>query len=522
MLVTITYAGILIFTGIVQDTIPPMDDDARTRRKDACMKKETQNKKPQEGRRTQARNKVAKKNTSSLPVKWIVCAVFVVVVLAYGFGVYHYKDHFYRDTYVNGISLGGMTLDEAERAFTDDLESHKIALEEKERTEIIDPADIDTVISVGTQIADLFHAQSPWSWVAHFFGQDEQTITLDVSFDEEKLADVVDGLECFNPDNVVAPEDAYIKAGETQFEIVPEVLGNTVKKKSLLEAIENGLATGVTVINLEESDLYKLPKYYEKDEAVQNALAAANKYASSNITYDFSYTTETVDYNLIKDWVDISKDFEVTLDDSKVGDYVEELGSKYNTMGASRDFTTSYGEKINAYGGNYGWKIYFDKEKEKLLKNLENGKTVTREPEYSYTAVCRNSARDDIGDSYVEISISNQEVWLYVDGECILNTSCVTGTSGVYDTDTGVYALTYKESPSVLTGSNANGSGYSSEVTYWMPFNGNQGMHDATWRSSFGGSIYRGSGSHGCVNLPYSAAATIYKHVEKGFPIVIY
>lgn len=83
MLVKITYAGILIFTGIVQDTIPPMDDDARTRRKDACMKKETQNKKPQEGRRTQARNKVAKKNTSSLPVKWIVCAVFVVVVLAY-------------------------------------------------------------------------------------------------------------------------------------------------------------------------------------------------------------------------------------------------------------------------------------------------------------------------------------------------------------------------------------------------------------------------------------------------------
>ena len=69
----------------------------------------------------------------------------------------------------------------------------------------------------------------------------------------------MDGLACFNPDYVVAPEDAYIKAGETQFEIVPEVLGNTVKKKSLLEEIENGLATGDTVINLEESDLYFPP-----------------------------------------------------------------------------------------------------------------------------------------------------------------------------------------------------------------------------------------------------------------------
>lgn len=485
------------------------------------MKKENQTNKPQEGRRVKTR-KAAKKNKASFPVKWIVGAVFIVIVLVYGIGVYHYKDHFYRDVYVNGVSLGGMTLDEAERTFTDDLESHKIALEEKERTEIIDPADIDTVISVGTQISDLFDAQSPWNWFTHFFGKNEQTVTLDVTFDEEKLADVVDNLECFATANVVAPQDAYIKAGETQFEIVPEVLGNTVKKNQLLEEIKTALATGVTVINLEESNLYKLPSYYEKDEAVKNALTAANKYAASKITYDFSYTTETVDYSLIKDWITISDDFEVSLDASKVGDYVEELGSKYNTMGASRNFTTSSGRKINAYGGNYGWKIYFDKEKQKLINNIENGKTVTREPEYSYTAQCRNSAKDDIGDSYVEISIASQEVWLYIDGKCILDTSCVTGTAGLYDTYTGVYALTYKKSPDTLTGTNANGSGYSSEVTFWMPFNGNQGMHDATWRSSFGGSIYKSSGSHGCVNLPYSAAATIYKNIEAGFPIVIY
>ena len=370
------------------------------------MKKEKQTKQPQGGRRTQA--KTAAKKKSSLPVKWIIGAVFVIIVLAYGIGVYHYKDHFYRDMYVNGVSLGGMTLDEAERTFTEDLESHKIALEEKDRTEIIDPQDIDTVISVGSQISDLFRAQSPWSWVNHFFGEEDHTVTLDVTFDEDKLAEVVDNLECFDVANVVAPQDAYIQAGETQFEVVPEVLGNTVKKKQLLDAIKTGLATGVTVINLEKENLYKLPNYYENDEAVQNALAAANKYGSSNITYDFSYTTETVDYNTIKDWVNISDDFEVTLDDNKVGDYVEKLGSKYNTMGASRKFTTSSGETINAYGGDYGWKIYFDGEKAKLIKNITNGKTVTREPVYSYTARCRNSAKDDIGDSYVEISISNQ------------------------------------------------------------------------------------------------------------------
>ena len=209
------------------------------------MKNEKQTKQPQGGRRSQARKTAKAKKKSSLPVKWIIGAVFVVIVLAYGIGVYHYKDHFHRDTYVNGISLGGMTLDEAERTFTDDLESHKIALEEKERTEIIDPQDIDTVISVGTQIEDLYKSQSPWNWFTHFFGKDESTVTLDVSFDEDKLEEVVDSLECFDKANVVAPEDAYIKAGETQFEIVPEVLGNTIKKNQLLEAIKPVLPPGL-------------------------------------------------------------------------------------------------------------------------------------------------------------------------------------------------------------------------------------------------------------------------------------
>lgn len=485
------------------------------------MKKNTTTKQTTEGTETRSR-RTSQKKKSGPKAKWILGIVVIAIVLVYGFGVYHYKNHFHQNIYVNGTHLGGLTVSEAEKIFTEDFASHKIALKEKDRTEIIDPQDVGAEISVGSQISDLFDSLSPWGWFTHFLGKDNHTITLDVSYDKDKLESVVDNLECFDPANVVAPKDAYIKAGETQFEIVPEVLGNTVKKKQLLELIKTDLSTGVTSIDFEKENLYKLPTYYEKDEAVQNALTEANNYAKSKITYDFKYTTETVDYNVLKDWVQISNDFKVSLSEDKVGDYVEELGKKYNTMGASREFTTSYGKKINAYGGDYGWKIYFDKEKEKLLKNLKNGKTVTREPVYSYTAMCRNSAKDDIGDSYVEISIANQEIWLYIDGKCIVNSSCVTGTPPNASTDTGVYSLTYKKSPDVLTGPNAGGGSYSSEVTYWMPFNGNQGMHDATWRSSFGGSIYKTNGSHGCVNLPLSVAGTIYKNIEAGFPIVIY
>ncbi len=485
------------------------------------MRNKEQTTKPQEEKKAAGR-RTARKKTSSSHTKWIAVAAVAAVVLLYGAGVYHYKSHFLRNTYINNTKVGGMTVDEAEKTFTQDFASHKIAIKEKERTEIIDPQDVDAVIAVGSQVQDLYDSMNPWTWFMNFFGKKDHTVALDVTYDQEKLKTVVDNLECFAKANVVAPKDAYIKAGETKFEIVPEVLGNTVKKKQLLQLIGTDLATGVTSIHLEKEDLYKLPSYYEKDQVVQDALAAANTYTHGTITYDFKYTTETVDYNTSKDWVNISRDFKVTLSDEKIGDYVEELGNKYNTMGAARDFTTSAGNKINAYGGDYGWKIYFDKEKEKLEKNLKSGKNVNREPVYSYKAKCRDSAKDDIGDSYVEISIARQEVWLYIDGECIMNSSCVTGTPPNASTYTGVYALTYKKSPDVLTGPNAGGGSYSSKVTFWMPFNGNQGMHDASWRSSFGGSIYKTNGSHGCVNLPYSAAATLYKHIDAGFPIVIY
>ena len=91
-----------------------------------------------------------------------------------------------------------------------------------------------------------------------------------------------------------------------------------------------------------------------------------------------------------------------------------------------------------------------------------------------------------------------------------------------YGTPPGVYILKSKSMYVTLEGENADGSKYASPVTYWLPFNGGIGMHDANWRGSFGGSIYMGNGSHGCVNMPPSKAGTVYDNVEVGYPIVVH
>ena len=91
-------------------------------------------------------------------------------------------------------------------------------------------------------------------------------------------------------------------------------------------------------------------------------------------------------------------------------------------------------------------------------------------------------------------------------------------------TPAGIFTLVSKTSPKTLRGpKQADGSyEWESDVTFWMPFNGGIGLHDATWRSSFGGNIYKNSGSHGCVNLPYNVAKTIYNNIEVGTPIIVY
>ena len=55
-----------------------------------------------------------------------------------------------------------------------------------------------------------------------------------------------------------------------------------------------------------------------------------------------------------------------------------------------------------------------------------------------------------------------------------------------------------------------------------MPFNGNIGLHDATWRKDFGGDIFLKDGSHGCVNLPPEKAKEIFTTIEKGIPVIVY
>ena len=257
------------------------------------------------------------------------------------------------------------------------------------------------------------------------------------------------------------------------------------------------------------------------------AMAIGQKLATVNgmsVTYQLpNNQTEVLDGLTIATWVNGSQGLTGSVDAAKVAAYVQGLRNKYDTPAGTQTWQSADGT-TKSIKTDYGWHIDQAKETEALIANIQSLQSVTREPVYASRAV--QTEMPQWGKTFVEIDLSSQHVYFYQDGNCVWDSKCVTGTATDPDraTPTGVFALKYKQRDRVLRGRINPQTGkpsYESPVAYWMPFNGNIGLHDANWRSSFGGNIYLKSGSHGCINLPPKNAKTLYDLITPGTVIVV-
>ena len=122
--------------------------------------------------------------------------------------------------------------------------------------------------------------------------------------------------------------------------------------------------------------------------------------------------------------------------------------------------------------------------------------------------------------TYVDVNIAEQTVTYFVNGEAKLSTPCVTGNINLGNgTPTGTFAINTLTPGKFLTGPTWN-----VWVDRWMRFTPNAaiGLHDANWRSNFGGDIYLTNGSHGCVNLPHDVAVQLFDMVTIGTTVVVH
>lgn len=455
------------------------------------------------------------KNISKQKIAIIIAAIVAIIYI--GLSVF-FTSHFYFGTKINGESCSGKTVQEVEDIFGKVSNDYKLTMTDKRNNEFsISAKDIDFTFHDNGQIQKIKDSQSSFGWIVGIFKDKNYNIDI-VKYNEAKLKDKYNSFKLFDKNYVIEPKSAYPEYSRktNSYEIRPEVYGNKVKKEELYKEIKKSISTGNQAINV--ADFYEQPKNKEDNSDLAKAVEKLNKKVKMKVTYDFEDRKEVFSGYEIAQLLkcDSEGKYDISIDRDRMIELLRGLSKQYSTYGDPRKFKASSGKEITIYGGSYGWLIDKEKEADELTKVLEAGKSVTREPVYSQKALYRT--KDDIGKTYVEISLGGQYLWYYRDGKLVTSFPVVTGNvSKGHGTPGGIYPLNYKTRNTYLTGRN-----YRSHVNYWMPFNGNIGLHDATWRGSFGGGIYRSSGSHGCVNCPYGGAATVYQTIEPGTPIILY
>jgi hypothetical protein len=461
----------------------------------------------------------------------LLAAIIGAFVFYYVTQSYQYNDKFMIGTYVNGNDVSGQTVEQVEEDIRERVEdSYSLTLTFRDGSkETITPEEIGyRYVSTG-EVEQAMNDQNPLTWVLRNMGK---TVEIDVpenhTFDEAKLAEIVKAMPEFQVENVVTPTNAYLNiTDKNEFEIVPETQGNAPIADAILPTLNELVTNSETEGDLNDiKGSYETPTVTADNPDLVYQCDNLNKFLSTKITYKLPKdVTKTIDRGMLINWVTRQDNGYYYLDDTTIHDncakYVADIAKEVDERHNSIPFPSTNSGTINLSCAEYGHVIDQPGETEALFKEIKECKSEEKEPLYSLN----KNVDARFGGTYVEADLSNQHVYYYENGQLVLDTPCVSGTK--YDssrhTVLGLYSIYYKQRNRTLRGPMVNGvPSYTSFVNFWMPFYKGYGLHDASWRGSFGGTIYYSSGSHGCINLPYNAAATLYEHTEVGTPVIVF
>lgn len=465
----------------------------------------------------------------------LLIADAILIALAgttYAVNAHQYNHKFLSGTTINGIDVSDKTVDETKALLEPVVENYSLTLKLRDnKTETIPASSIDFRYTPGDELDKLLNEQNSFAWIKGALGgKEDLTVTTPVSYQEEKLNALTASFPEFQEANMTAPVNAKIAIGEdNSVSITPEVEGDQLNQDKVQEILKTSLSQLKTEVDLDQAGAYNEPTVRKDDKELQSHFDDVKGFLATTITFQNpDGTTQVLDATTTKTWLkeeDGTGYLYVDPDTlrQRCAEWAQQWAAADDNYGYFRTFrSTNYGIVRIKTSDLHGHVLDQAKTADTIYQDLINraGK-VTHEPAYSKYEDAKSAG---LGGTYVEVDVDSQHVYIYQNHELVFDTSCVTGREYKTPTPSGIFAVYMKETDAALTGAmKADGTpSYVSYVDYWMPFYEGYGLHDASWRDEFGGKIYRYSGSHGCVNLPPSAADDVFRLVEKGTPVVVF
>ena len=459
--------------------------------------------------------------------KWFISIVIIIAAIAgiYYAGIQFYQDKFLMNVSLNNFNLGNMTLQEAKNNMTDEILNNQIDfMENGQKKASISLNQAEPSIYLEKSLSTIFDQQDPNRWPLALFEKSNTEVKLDkiLKFDKDRVIQLIKDSGLSNEGRQESTFNTLSYSDGKGFFIDKGINGDTLDFNAIYKDLKKKLANHETKINLADnyetsdsvSDMPSLTKQMNGLNAIREGKA--------DITYLIAGEEYHLDGQRMMNWAYLDENNLPAFDSEQMRQYLTEVAAETSTYGRERQFQSTLQELVTVPPGIMGAEIDVETEIGQLSKDLLEGGAIKRKPAFVGYGL-RLGEEDEIGDTYVEVDLTNQMEFLYINGSKILETPINSGKP-VTPTTPGANVIVEMRTNTELRGINPiTKEKYASPVVYWMRFdNYAQGIHDASWAPGFGGNTYTWGGSLGCINTPLWAAEQIYLNVQLGTPVVVF
>jgi len=455
-----------------------------------------------------------------------LCGLFVVLSSFLALGMY-YRNNFPVNTWINGVYCTGKTIEQvnAELAARDQVRD-VVVIDAEGREWHITADELELCPDYTAALKAYMKKNATALWMLNM----QKPVRVELAptqykWNGEKLENCFETL-AFVQEEDDRPRGCYVRFDGAEGYCLYDGNGARLNIANALDSIQSCLLKGELTIDLASEDCYEALEDSAEDREQRALWSQLQELYDCKITYDMGSEKIPLTPAVLSSFLRADENGRIltdetgklVIDEASVEQWIEELAAQYNTCGTEREFLSSRGDVIHVKYGTYGTELDTGAEKKYLIDALAR-KRIEQEnhiPAYKQQGYTRGL--DDIGDTYIEVDMTKQHLYCYVDGELKLDTDVVTGNlSWKMSTPEGIYYVYFKEKDRILRGGSRP-----TPVDYWMAVKGGVGIHDADWRKEFGGEIYKKNGSHGCVNMPLDRMAELYDMMEVGTPVIMF
>lgn len=463
----------------------------------------------------------------------IASLLLLLGISVYFFGVFYFRHWFLPNTYIDGVNVSCKNYNVCDKIINEMVVDHNLIIEDNDGSQIF--VDGDEIYSynnaeIAQAISHIKESENPYLWVKCLFVKHEYVYYPQRYLNEDKLMEIVNESSLSEKDRFDANRVAKITYSKDKGYELDDRTQNMLDWELCKEMVMQASLEDTGYINLEEAGVYKSIAETPESKKVHDNWDKLSKTLDFNMTYKLATGEDiVVDSSVISEFVTLDEDGnfvfdednEVVLDSDKILAYVQSLSDEYDNMYKTKKFDTTRGDTVEipyTRYTTYGSLINVKAEAAELEEIIKSHKSPgEREPVY-VKKEDHGSYNNGYNGTYVEVDITGQHMYYYQDYELVFDTDVVTGcwANGNMTPNCVCFILNKARNVTLI------GPGYESFVYYWMCITGQIGIHDATWRRTFGGDIYLYGGSHGCVNTPINKMSELFNMMEIGTPVIVH